>query len=151
MSYEFSKPCADWKDVIVRLSDYFFYTIKVFIIGVTVVICVYLLLFALTSGSSDKAFEMEQSRLAKQLDVVLSETNGYSKGNLTAEQRLQICQELVKHYDASNDSLKPVKNEHAQPGVSMIEILSHFKISKDGKSVQLIKEIDTGKNDKEWK
>jgi len=69
------RPCTDWKEVTNKIALYFFKTVTTLIVCITVIVGIYLILFAITSNSSNDVFELEESRTPKTLNHLMIEIN----------------------------------------------------------------------------
>lgn len=135
---------AEWKSVFAKAIEKFFDFMKVLVTCATVLAAMGIVAFVVLRYKSP--FAQQESRLAHQLEVVLTEAPGTLSGKLDAEQRLELAKSLVEKYDPATDSLTPQLDPDYKP-LTLDEIFGQAQVPEGDRGQ--MKEAATAKKAKE--
>lgn len=124
-----------YKSILKSCIELFFKSLVTITICSTVIVLFFMLLVRTQHQDS---FGHQKSRLARQLQIVMTEKVSQSSGaTLSDDQRFALCRELIKNYDPKTDSLDLSSNPNKNNEYNLMKILEKVTFSKDGKIVTL--------------
>jgi len=109
----------------------------------TILLVVCFVGIVIMNGCNNKAFELQESRLAEQISAIRKA----NVSSLTKDQKESLIRLLIEKYDPSTDSLNPILNPNAKP-LDLEKILMHYKLDNVITEVNKVLEVNN-KEEKE--
>jgi len=133
-----------WKQTFGTVAEKFFDFMNVLAVCLTIIAFVAIIAYA--ALRRQPAFARQESRLARQLEVVM--TKAGAAGSLDASQRLELAKSLIEKYDPATDSLTPQLNPDYKP-LTLDEILDKGQVSQKDRE-ELKNSRPPAESDKRW-
>jgi len=127
----------NWVVVVTHGFDTFKSLLTSLLQCLTILLVVCFVGIVIMNGCNNKAFELQESRLAEQISVIRKA----DVSSLTKDQKESLIRLLIEKYDPSTDSLNPILNPNAK-SLDLEKLLIHYKFDNVITEVNKVLEVN---------